>query len=50
MSGLGSEGETGLVAEDMVREKEDVKARKSSGRRPRNEIKKPNGKKERERH
>jgi hypothetical protein len=48
MSGLGGEGETGIVAEDMVRE-EDVKVRKRSGRKRRNEIKKANGRKERER-
>jgi hypothetical protein len=47
MSGLGGGGVPGLVAEDMVREEEDVKVRESSGRRARNEA---DGKKERERH
>ena len=35
LSGLGGERETGLVAEDMVREEEDAKMglRKSSGKK-----------------
>jgi hypothetical protein len=50
VSGLGCEGETGLVAEDMAREEEEVKVRKRSSRRPRDVIKKASGKKSRERY